>query len=254
METVSGIKFPYISFNESNSFTQKNPLLELNVGDSLSLWVVNFDSVTHEFQIKDYASTLVSIPAGDSAQVGYTFNSAGAYIYHDPLNAPKYQFLGLAGMIVVKDHSYDSFYWNIKEHDSTWNVNLVNAGNVDWNTYYPEWFTINGTSNPGINNDPTARIEGNVGDTLILYMANTGQSIHSMHFHGYHATIIFSSIDPNHVGREKDTFPIYPQETMVLRIVPNQPGEYPVHDHNLVAVTGNNLYPNGMFSTILISP
>ena len=85
-------------------------------------------------------------------------------------------------------------------------------------------------------------------------MANTGQSIHSMHFHGYHATILYSSKNQTHVGRSKDTFPIHSMQTLVLQIVPDKPGTYPVHDHNLVAVTGNNVYPNGMFTTLLINP
>ena len=43
-------------------------------------------------------------------------------------------------------------------------------------------------------------------------------------------------------------------ETLILQIVPDKEGEYPIHDHNLVAVTGNNIYPNGIFTSILISP
>lgn len=254
LQTVDNAKFPYITFNLTNSYSQDNPVLELDQGDSLDLWVVNFDSITHEFMISVYTTTLVSIPAGDSALVGYKFNNEGVYIYHDPLNAPTNQYLGLAGMLVVKNHNHDSFYWNIKEHKSDWNPILTNNGSVTWTDYYPNYFTINGKSNPDINNDPTARIIGNIGDTLILNIANTGQSIHSLHFHGYHAVVLFSSKSALDVGREKDTFPIYPQETLILRIIPDKEGEYPVHDHNLVAVTGNNYYPNGMFTTILISP
>ena len=50
----------------------------------------------------------------------------------------------------------------------------------------------------------------------------------------------------------KDTFPVYSMETVVLELVPDKVGEYPVHDHNLVAVSGANLYPNGMFLTLFI--
>ena len=59
---------------------------------------------------------------------------------------------------------------------------------------------------------------------------------------------------PNQINWFKDSFPVYPMETLVLRIIPDKEGEYPVHDHNLVAVTSGNIYPNGMFSTMLISP
>ncbi len=255
LQTVDGSKTPYVTFNSSNTFTQNNPIIDLSLGDSLSLWIVNHDGTNiHNFEIKGIGGTSVSIPAGDSAHVGVTFIFSGNFIYHDPLDYPTNTYLGLGGMIAVKDHSHSSFFWNIKEHDNQWNTTLTSGGSVNWKNYYPKYFTINGNSNPDINLDTHARITGSVGDTLILYIANTGQSIHSMHFHGYHATILFSSKSKNHVGRSKDTFPIYPMETLILEIVPDKAGEYPVHEHNLVAITANNVYPNGMFSSILISP
>lgn len=254
LETVGAIKFPYRTFNETQDFNQTNVRIELEVFDSLSLWVVNKDTIVHHFEINGFANTFYSIPVNDSVLVGAKFNVPNNYIFYDPLNFPTQSFLGLAGMIVVKDHNHDSFYWNIKEHDSTWNVNLLNNESVNWPEYNPKFFTINGNSNPNINLDSDARITGNVGDTLILYIVNSGQSIHSMHLHGYHATVLNSSKNALHIGRSKDTFPIYPMETLILQIIPDKPGEYPVHDHNLVAVTGNNIYPNGMFTTILINP
>jgi hypothetical protein len=36
--------------------------------------------------------------------------------------------------------------------------------------------------------------------------------------------------------------------------VPDKPGEYPIHDHNLVAVTGGGMYHAGMISTIVVTP
>ena len=109
LTTVDNVKFSYITFNESNSFTQNNPIIELNEDDSLSLWVVNFDTISHDFIIGSYTSTSTSIPAGDSVHVGFTFNSSGVYIYHDPTNYPTYQYLGLAGLVVVKNHNHSSF-------------------------------------------------------------------------------------------------------------------------------------------------
>jgi hypothetical protein len=254
LETVGGAKFPYRTFNETSVFNKTNTRIELNVFDSLSLWVVNKDSIAHNFNIIGFNGLLQSIPSNDSVLIGVKFSTVGNYIYHDPLDFPSQTYLGLAGMIVVKNDTHASFYWNIKEHDSTWNSELVNNNTVDWTTYDPKYFTINGNSNPNINLDTDARITGNIGDTIIVYIANTGQSIHSMHFHGYHATILFSSKNQSHVGRSKDTFPLYSMETVILQIVPDKSGEYPVHDHNLVAITANNVYPNGMFTTLLINP
>ena len=251
--TVDGTKVPYLTFNETPNYIQSNPIIYLMVGDTLDLWVYNTDNSTHDFLIKGI-NVVQSIPANDSVFMQAILTVTGSYIYYDPSDFPKNTYLGLAGMIVVKNHNYASFYWNIKEHNSDWNTQLVLGNTVSWNQYDPKYFTINSVSNPNINTDPLARITGQVGDTLYLYITNTGLSIHSMHFHGYHATIKYSSKNGAHVGREKDTFPVYPMETIVLQIVPDKEGEFPIHDHNLVAVMGNNIYPNGMFTTILITP
>ena len=251
--TVDSTKVPYITFNETPTYNQKNPIINLMQGDTLDLWVFNTDSLVHDFVIKG-VSSVISIPANDSSFLQTIFTAKGSYIYHDPSDFPKNTYLGLAGMIVVKNHPFSCFYWNIKEHNSDWNNELFNGNPVNWNQYDPKYFTINSVSNPNINGDTLARITGQVGENLFLYITNTGLSIHSMHFHGYHATIKYSSRNASHLNREKDTFPIYPMETIVLKITPDKEGEYPIHDHNLAAVTGNNMYPNGMFSTILITP
>ncbi|MDG1147490.1 MAG: multicopper oxidase domain-containing protein [Crocinitomicaceae bacterium] len=244
---------PYITFNDNPVFTQENPIINLYIGDTLDLWVYNTDLVDHGFVIND-VNVSINIAPGDSVFVQQEFASSGVFIYHDSQEYPKYTYLGLAGLIVVKDHSQPCFYWNLKEHNADWNNQLFNGGTVNWSDYDPKYFTINARSNPNINMDTLARITGSIGDTLHLQIANTGQGVHSIHFHGYHGVIKYSSKNPSHIGREKDTFPIYPMETMTIQIIPDKSGEYPVHDHNLAAVTGNNIYPNGMFSTILITP
>ena len=251
--TVDSTKVPYLTFNNIPTYSQSNPIINLMEDDTLNLWVYNTDNVSHSFVIKGVSAVQI-ISANDSIFLQEIFTTNGSYIYHDPSDFPKNTYLGLAGMIVVKNHNHTSFYWNIKEHNSDWNNQLFNGNTVNWNQYDPKYFTINSVSNPNINNDTLARITGQVGDTLYLYITNTGLSIHSLHFHGYHAGIKYSSKNATHVNREKDTFPIYPMETIVLQIVPDKEGEFPIHDHNLVAVMGNNIYPNGMFTTILITP
>ena len=253
IQVSSGDKLPYITFNETTTFSQTNARIVLNQGDQLELLIVNLDAMDHEFEIKNQTITY-TIPAGNQLNISHTFTDVGIFIFRDPINFPDYSSIGLSGMIAVKNHSHTSFYWNIKEHKAGLNTDVLTGGSVDWTLYYPEFFTINGNSHPNINTDVSARITGNVGDTLILYIANTGQSIHPMHFHGYHVEVLFSSKFPQHVGRMKDSQGIYPSEGVVLQFVPDKVGEYPVHDHNLIATTGANLYPLGMFTTILITP
>jgi hypothetical protein len=42
-------------------------------------------------------------------------------------------------------------------------------------------------------------------------------------------------------------------ESLVLELVPDKPGMFPVHDHNLMAVTGNRVYNNGMMIMMTIN-
>jgi FtsP/CotA-like multicopper oxidase with cupredoxin domain len=248
-----GAALPYVTFNATNSFNAENARVVVNEGDQLELWVVNFDTQTHDFRILGETNT-VSIASGDSVQVMYNCNAAGVFVMHDPQNFPDVASTGLATMLVVRDNQHAAFYWNIKEHQTGYNATVFGGGSPAWNMYYPDYFTINSRSNPHINSDPGARVVGNVGDTLLIYMANTGQSVHSMHLHGYHGTILYSSKAPSTVGWSKDSFPIFPSETLVLELVPDKPGEYPVHDHNLIGTTGGFQYGQGMFTTILIAP
>lgn len=129
-----------------------------------------------------------------------------------------------------------NYYWILNEHDkdqdSLWN---------------PEWFSINGQIKDSLINNEDATIEGKVGDTILLFIYNAGQSDHSIHFHGYHQEWIWTSKHKHHIGRSKDTHPIERGERLVLQIVPDKPGLFPVHDHNLIATTGGGKHSNGMF-------
>lgn len=254
MLTVDSLFIPALSYNSTSTFNKQNVFIELLVGDTLHLTLVNTDTVAHQFQIKNHNSNVVIVLAQDSAQASFIFSTENAYVFYDPSENERYRYLGLGSAILVKKQASTTnrFYWNIKDHDVDFHQALAVGEAVDWQAYYPTYFTINGNSNPYINQDPVARVTGAIGDTLRVYMVNTGVAIHSLHFHGYHATIVQSSKNPTHVGREKDTFPVHGMELVVIELVPDKVGEYPVHDHNLVAVSGGNIYPNGMFLTMLI--
>ncbi len=251
---VDDTEIPYLAFNNSDVFDKENARIIINVEDTVLLTLINTDFIDHGFNIKGYLDIDTIVPASATVVIKFSFQSEGGHIYYDHTNDNGYRYMGLGGMIVVKNEFSDAsrFFWNMKEHKKSLNEDIDNGVPVDWSTYYPEYFTINGNSNPHINDDPYARVEGNIGDTIHIYMVNTGQSLHSIHYHGYHAEILQSSKFPNHTGRSKDTFAIHRMEVIVVELVPHQPGEFPVHDHNLVAVSGGNIYPNGMFLTTLV--
>ena len=254
MEAVDGSQMPYYAFNSSETFDQANVRIALTAGDSLSLTIVNTDELAHAVDVINVGGINGNVAALETVTVTVHFPQAGAYIFYDPTDDQRFRQMGLAGMLIVYEvgSTATPFFWNLKEHQVNYNEALDDGLTVDWSAYKPDYFTINGNSNPDINQDSAARVVGGVGDTIHIYITNTGQSVHSIHFHGYHCTIVQSSRHPEHVGRSKDTVPVYSMEVIVLELVPDQPGEYPVHDHNLVAVSGGNIYPNGMFLTMLV--
>jgi hypothetical protein len=242
-------------FNTSNDLQPNSSLITLNENQPVYVKVINLDSLAHRFQMGTFYASGDILP-NDTLFVGFTSIPAGIYRYFDPSSAPFNEYQGLSGILHVKssNDTIPYFYWNVQEHQSEWDTLFVQGIVPDLGQYNPDYFSINGKADPDINQDTLARITGNVGQEIRIIMVNSGLSIHSMHFHGYHAEIMESSKFPSHSGRSKDTFPLYPEEYLLLRLIPDKPGEYPIHDHNLVAVTGGGIYHAGMFSTILIAP
>lgn len=251
-ETVIQTKFPYIAFNSDRTFSAVNTVINLKTTDQLIVTVINTDSVPHGFDITNHSLKTVIAPA-DSITDTLLFDREGVFIYYDSYAYPNYRYLGEAGMICVDNSiSTKKFYWNLKEHQVNFNEQLVANKTVSWSNYSPDFFTINSYSFPYTMDDTTAVISAKVGDTVRIFVANTGQSAHSIHFHGFHCKVIQATREEQ-IGWEKDTFPIRSMETIVLELVPDKPGHYSVHDHNLTAVTGAGLHPKGMLVLMAIN-
>lgn len=251
---VDGAAFPYAAFNESPAFSMRNADIHLAPGDSLAVMLVNNDTVAHYFSVQGISGSLM-VAAGDSGNASFYFPDAGTYIYADTQSTPGYAYLGAAGIVAVTDGSEDAnFYWNVKTHDSSFNAQLLAGQFVDWAQYDPDYNTVNGLSKPDIEADSSAKIRGTVGEKILIHVANTGPGVHSMHFHGYHVRILYDSRGPKRLNWDKDTVPIRSMSSVTLELIPHQPGLFPVHDHNLTALTGNNYYPNGIFLMMEVQP
>lgn len=251
-----GQSVPYRIFTQNETVFGKNSDLFIwNTGDVITLKVVNNDIIPHSFTI-DGVVTYGTIPPTDSLEQIFTLTTEGVFRYFDPINSPYNEYTGLSGIVHVKSPSDATpyFYWDLREHQLDWYTDILAGNSPAANLYDPHYFTINGNSEPDIDLDPVARITGTVGQEFRVIIINNGMSIHSMHFHGYHGILLKNSKDASHEGREKDTFPVYPKEFVVLSFTPDKPGEYPVHDHNLVAVTGGGIYHAGMLTTLMIAP
>ena len=94
----------------------------------------------------------------------------------------------------------------------------------------------------------------NVNDEVYISMINAGIMSHTLHFHGFHVEILQSAKRPYTVGWIKDGIPLAPDEVVTVKLVPDKPGMYPVHDHNLISVLSGNVYPGGMITTLRILP
>ena len=253
LETPDAQTFPYIAFNYADTFQVDNAVFQVSPGQTVNINVVNNDTNPHNFQVKGLSLSAAAIAPGDSATYSFSFPAEGAYIFYDDLSGQDNSYMGMAGFFDVQNFAGRRFYWNIKEHQSLWNFLLNSGGSVTYPDYEPDYFTVNGKSYPDLQADTAAIVTGVVGEAMRLTIVNTGLQKHSIHFHGYHLNIIYSSKYPSHVGRSKDSFPVDQYETLVLELIPDKPGSYPVHDHNLISVTGAGEYPNGMIGYFTIS-
>lgn len=249
---IDSLAVPSLHFSEKISAKQEATFFKIIKSDTLRLSLVNLDSIPHQFTISE-SSINFTVAKGDTHVVDYVANNPGLFSIHSI--GQNHRYLGIAAFIcVVREFTTPAFTWQIRDHQSNWHNALYSGQNKDWSQYEPDYFTINYNSNPDIQKDSSAVIRAKVGDTVRIYVANEGMSIHSFHFHGFHSKIIFHSNRNYQVGWIKDTFPLHPQEAFVLEMVPDKPGYYPVHDHNLIAVTGGGKYPNGIFLIMEISP
>jgi len=242
----------YCSFNNTSTFEISNAPLEVNLNDTLEITIINTDSLTHTFTVNSIIETGNTIAMDDTSTFTISFNSKGTFRYYSDVAYGKY--LGASGNILVGYSNYIHFFWNLFEAKVSLSDSLANGlATIIPNYYKPEVFTINNLIYPNTTSDPIGFVTANVGDSIIISVVNSGQMISPFHFHGYHVTILEASIHQNFVGWEKDTFPIFPSEAMTLLLVPDKPGLYPAHNHNLTTVATGG-YPGGMITLLNISP
>lgn len=246
LTTVMATTLPSLGYNATNVYHYENEVINVGNTDTLKLTIINNDSTLHGFNVKNYAGVAQTIPVGDSITVTMYFGSEGVWIYYDHLNYPDNRYLGLGGMIAVSNSTYQKFYWNIKDHQTGFNIDLTNGTPVNWNNYYPDFHTVNGQSYPELQNHNLAIPNVYVGDTILIFVVNTGQSKRSVHFHGYHPMAQYSS-EPLRTNWIKETWPVKSMEGYIWRIVLDKQGEYSVHDHNLLGQSGAGLHHHGFY-------
>lgn len=232
---------------------QEHLVLNYQVGDRLKLTVVNQLSFEIGFSNNGGFGKSVSIPAGDSAQVVWELTKTGYCKIYDHVSAHG-AYMGLTGVLLshAEKNEKSFFMWDLSDFEWAVNEAIAKEDVPDFSTYRPDFFTINGKVYPDSESDPLVKITGNVDDVITLVIINSGRAAYSLHFHGYHVKVLSTKGRKLIEGASKDTVPIEVNEVMVLEMVPDKPGEYPVHNHALSGVISSGLYPSGQFSIMSI--
>ncbi|HIP36888.1 MAG TPA: hypothetical protein EYG85_08540 [Crocinitomix sp.] len=251
--TLGSFTFQACVFNDSVNFKLENVIIELNEGDDLQLHVVNNDILEHTFTVDGIVDANNNIPAGGVKDFSLSFTTIGAYRFYSDKFYGKH--LGASSIIMYGYENYPRYYWNMFEQSASLSQDIATQQvNTIPFTYQPDIFTINLKVYPDLENDIHAKINQQVGDTIYITVLNSGKMFHTLHFHGYHVEIITASINSKYNGWSKDSFGILIDEILLLRLVPDQPGLFPVHEHNLINVTTNGVYLGGMLNLLNIQP
>ena len=229
-------------------------IIFMTVGERLNLSVINNDNEVHGFRWTFGGSDVTILP-DDTAEVIFEPSAPGAYPFSDNTNYPFNIARGLSGVVIAKDagDNFRDFVWFLNDHDEEWLIALDQGESIDPATYKADYFTINGNSFPNTLSDTLAAVTGVVNETINIWIINGGLQVHSIHFHGYHATLLSQNGNPYPQPYSKDTFPGKQGVGIHTTITPWQPGTFPVHDHSLTAVTAKGFYPNGMLVYLNIS-
>lgn len=250
---VDQVPAAFCAFNTTDTLNSKNAIIQLAVNEVLDLTVVNQDTITHTFTINGVLESDNEVPPIDSAQFSLSISEAGTYRYYS--ESSHGQLIGASGILQVGFVAQHNFYWNLFEMQPQLSLDLANGNaNTIPIDFQPEYFFINGAHHPHTLDDPDALVAMQVGDTAIIAVLNSGNMEHVLHFHGFHVKVLHASHQPERVGWIKDTLPLGKGHSLTVQLVADQEGIYPVHDHNLIAVTNAGYYPGGMITQIQVTP
>lgn len=253
--TVQASELPALRLNPSAAFELRNTVVHRpeNVGTSLT--VVNTDDASHDFAVWG-SETLVSaeVAAGETAVVNLPSLAGGTY--GCGLTDDLGRVHGARSILAIESaiDTLPTFYWNLAEWDTDRMLSLADGGSAaDFGPYVPQYFTINEAMHPNTLQDSTAFVSLPLNTSAIIRVHNAGTMDHVLHFHGFHVDILSSTHHPERVGWSKDTQPLKVGEGLTFLLFADQTGTYPVHDHNLIAVTNAGLYPGGMLTQIHVT-
>ena len=242
-----------LRFNETAVFDTSNVALSTSVDASSFLTVINTDTEPHDFGIDGIWSFGVEILPNDTTSLEIPPLSMGTYRYFS--GDQRGVYLGLSGVLKVGLIMPNQFHWNLADCMPERMDSISSGGELlDEEPYIPRYFSINSYTYPHTALDANGYVALNLGDTCTISIVNSGFMDHVLHFHGFHIEYLSTTIQTSRIGWIKDTIPLQQGEGVTLLLIANQAGIYPVHNHNLIAVTNSGFYPGGMLTLINITP
>ena len=245
-----------LRLNTSADWSEQNHIFEREAGIASNLVIVNADTTSHVWALLMSGTEGITIEPGDSAVVDLPALPMGTYRLG--LIDGEGSGLGAQSMLQVglqSDGDPALFHWNLCDWETQQMASWSSGTEPDpTEAYVPNYFSINEQTYPTTLEDPNALVSVALGDTCWIAIANHGQMDHILHFHGFHVEVLTSNLQPTRIGWSKDTVPVKKGEGMTVQLVANQAGIYPVHDHNLIAVTNAGFYPGGMITQIIVDP
>lgn len=158
----------------------------------------------------------------------------GMYVYHSHFNSTEQVGRGMYGAFYVQPRNDDwgEVYGQPVDVESTL---FLGDG--------PTGFVLNGKEFPA-----TQPIAADLGDTVLIHIANDGAQIHPMHLHGFHFQVV--GVDGFALKPAQrymsDTLMIAPGQRFDVLVDADQPGVWAYHCHILPHVEG----PQGMYGMV----
>ncbi|MBW5444628.1 multicopper oxidase domain-containing protein [Cohnella sp. CFH 77786] len=272
----------FSSKNEPGTAVFPSPTLTVNEGDRVEVVLTNigpkkegvrkpahtihFHGLDTDQANDGVPHTSQAILVGESFTYRFTATHAGTYFYHCHVDTIEHMQMGMHGAFIVKAKSgspeawtggprYDRAYtFQLNEIDPAWHEAVEKGEAYDRTSYHPRYWTINGKSYPDTEKDPMSRVEGRVGDTILIRLINSGYESHSIHMHGFHFQVIASDGRPLSSPIGKDTINVGPAERYDILVKLTQSGHFPIHSHNITDNTNNGVYPGGMHTMMMVEP
>jgi FtsP/CotA-like multicopper oxidase with cupredoxin domain len=264
--------FSSIETNPAGNNIVPGVTIDAEINKAVTISVKNNLLAAHNFSFKNpqfdsSAPSNGSIAAGQSKTYTITPKTEGIYIYSDAMNNGVNQSLGLYGVMIVRPAtSLGNVVWTggpSFTKEVTWviadldykNYNTVaitsGATNVKTADYKANYFLMNGMNGFQAMGDPATTIQGTIGETVLVRIANTGQYSQSLHFHGNHFQVISRNGLRLKEFEFQDTINVKPNQTAMVLYKIDQVGHYPMHVHTAQMETGGGVYLNGTAAMIV---